>query len=95
MSQQKVSRVGGHAGRTPALLSFGRESVPPVYIPTKKVSWRKARRFANALLTSNSLIYEQIEEHITYKPHNIIIKSKSATDLEKFLPSKAYTSVYA
>lgn len=91
--------MGGHAGRTPALLSLAteRESVPPSYkcCNKKAVSWRRARRFARAM-TRYDLLYEQIEEQIRYKPNNIIIKSKSADlDLDKFLPSKAYTSVYA
>ncbi|MEM4317865.1 MAG: hypothetical protein QXQ68_07385 [Candidatus Nitrosocaldaceae archaeon] len=99
MNQQTTSqKVGGSAGRTPALLSSSlkRESVPPVYMPNNKVSWRRARRFARALLSAHSLLYEQIEEQIKYKPNNLIIKSKSADlDLDKFLPSKAYTDVYA
>lgn len=88
-------RVGGHAGRTPALLSLAteRESVPPVYKHnSNRVSWRRARRFARAIMTAHSLVYEQIEEQIRYTQQNIILRS---ADLEKFLPSKAYTDVYA
>ncbi|MEM1971171.1 MAG: hypothetical protein QXM92_01755 [Candidatus Anstonellales archaeon] len=92
-------RVGRNAGRTPTLLSseqsLKRESVPPSYKCCNKHIWRKTRRFARAIVSVHSLVYEQIEEQITYKPGNIIIKSKSAADLEKFLPYKAYTDVYA
>ncbi|MEM4340833.1 MAG: hypothetical protein QW319_04750 [Candidatus Nitrosocaldus sp.] len=94
-NEQVVShQVGGHAGRTPALLSSGlkRENVPPVY---KAISWRRARRFARAIMSRHDLLYEQIEERLTYQPDNLIIKSKSMVDLEQFLPSKVYTTIYA
>lgn len=85
-------KVGRSAGRTPALLSQGRESVPPSYKPNNTIPWRKARRFAQALISAHDLVYEQIEEKITYVPNNIILKSQA---LEKYLPAKAYTDVYA